>query len=83
MSVKKCDDLSISPWIQRFSHLVPEDRQVLDLAAGGGRHGLWFLEQGHHVTAIDRKINALMVVDENGLVQGALNMHDLLRAGVV
>ena len=31
----------------------------------------------------DRKINALMVVDENRLVQGALNMHDLLRAGVV
>ena len=31
----------------------------------------------------DRKINALLVVDENNLVQGALNMHDLLRAGVV
>ncbi|MDH5353647.1 MAG: KpsF/GutQ family sugar-phosphate isomerase [Gammaproteobacteria bacterium] len=31
----------------------------------------------------DKKINALMVVDENALVQGALNMHDLLRAGVV
>ena len=31
----------------------------------------------------DRKINALMVVDQSGSVQGALNMHDLLRAGVV
>lgn len=31
----------------------------------------------------DHKINALMVVDENNTVQGALNMHDLLRAGVV
>ena len=31
----------------------------------------------------DRKINALMVVDEAARVQGALNMHDLLRAGVV
>jgi arabinose-5-phosphate isomerase len=31
----------------------------------------------------DRKINALMVVDKNNLIQGALNMHDLLRAGVV
>jgi len=29
------------------------------------------------------KINGLMVVDENGVVIGALNMHDLLRAGVV
>ncbi|MEM7565243.1 MAG: CBS domain-containing protein, partial [Pseudomonadota bacterium] len=31
----------------------------------------------------DRKINALMVVDAKRQVQGALNMHDLLRAGVV
>jgi len=31
----------------------------------------------------DKKINALMVVDANHAVQGALNMHDLLRAGVV
>ena len=31
----------------------------------------------------DKKINALMVVDDNNRVQGALNMHDLLRAGVV
>jgi arabinose-5-phosphate isomerase len=31
----------------------------------------------------DKKINALMVVDDDLRVQGALNMHDLLRAGVV
>ena len=31
----------------------------------------------------DRKINALMVLDQNGGIEGALNMHDLLRAGVV
>ncbi|MFT4606548.1 MAG: arabinose-5-phosphate isomerase [Urechidicola sp.] len=31
----------------------------------------------------DHKINALIVVDENNAIQGALNMHDLLRAGVV
>jgi len=30
-----------------------------------------------------RKINALLVVDENQILQGALNMHDLLRAGIV
>jgi arabinose-5-phosphate isomerase len=29
------------------------------------------------------KINALLVVDENDRLIGALNMHDLLRAGVV
>ena len=31
----------------------------------------------------EKKINALMVVGEDLSVQGALNMHDLLRAGVV
>jgi arabinose-5-phosphate isomerase len=31
----------------------------------------------------EKKINALMVVDDELAVQGALNMHDLLRAGVV
>jgi arabinose-5-phosphate isomerase len=31
----------------------------------------------------EKKINALMVVDEELKVKGALNMHDLLRAGVV
>jgi arabinose-5-phosphate isomerase len=31
----------------------------------------------------ENKINALMVVDENNIIQGALNMHDLLRAGIV
>jgi arabinose-5-phosphate isomerase len=31
----------------------------------------------------DKKINALMVVDDDLSVQGALNMHDLLRAGIV
>jgi arabinose-5-phosphate isomerase len=31
----------------------------------------------------ERKINALLVVDDEGRLTGALNMHDLLRAGVV
>lgn len=29
------------------------------------------------------KINALPVTDENGQLTGAINMHDLLRAGVI
>ncbi len=31
----------------------------------------------------EKKINALLVVDEDNRLTGALNMHDLLRAGVV
>ena len=31
----------------------------------------------------EKKINALIVTDQQGQIQGALNMHDLLRAGIV
>jgi arabinose-5-phosphate isomerase len=31
----------------------------------------------------DRAINALLVVDAEGRLEGAMNMHDLLRAGVL
>jgi arabinose-5-phosphate isomerase len=30
-----------------------------------------------------KKINALIVVDEKNIAVGALNMHDLIRAGIV
>ncbi|MGI9484843.1 MAG: class I SAM-dependent methyltransferase [Geminicoccaceae bacterium] len=53
------DNLSISPWIQRLLHLVPEGGLVLDLAAGGGRHTAWCLKRGHAVTALDRRIGDL------------------------
>jgi arabinose-5-phosphate isomerase len=31
----------------------------------------------------DKRINALPVTDTEGRLVGALNMHDMLRAGVV
>jgi arabinose-5-phosphate isomerase len=31
----------------------------------------------------ENRINALIVTDDKGFIQGALNMHDLLRAGIV
>ncbi len=31
----------------------------------------------------EKKINALIVTDDQGQIQGALNMHDLLKAGIV
>jgi arabinose-5-phosphate isomerase len=30
-----------------------------------------------------KKINALLIVDEYNKLSGALNMHDLIRAGIV
>lgn len=48
-----------SPWIQRFSHLVPAGGTVLDVACGQGRHVHWFAQRGHPCVGIDRSADAL------------------------
>lgn len=50
-----------SEWVSRFASLVPAGRPVLDVACGGGRHSLLFLERGHPVTAIDRDVDQVEV----------------------
>lgn len=57
-------DLPPSPWVRRFAAFVekggPSGGAVLDVAAGGGRHSLLFLERGHKVVALDRNTDALL-----------------------
>ena len=48
-----------SPWVQRWSHLVPAGGAVLDVACGQGRHLRWFAQRGHPVTGVDRDAAAL------------------------
>jgi SAM-dependent methyltransferase len=48
-----------SPWVQRWSHLVPAGGAVLDVACGFGRHTRWFAAQGHPVTGVDRSQEAI------------------------
>lgn len=48
-----------SPWVVQWAGLIPPAAPVLDVAAGGGRHTLFFAGRGHPVTAIDRDISAL------------------------
>ena len=43
-----------SAWVQRWSHLVPAEARVLDLACGSGRHVRWFAQRGATVTGVDR-----------------------------
>ncbi len=43
-----------SAWVVRWSHLLPPDARVLDVACGSGRHVHWFAERGDRVTAVDR-----------------------------
>ena len=55
-----------SPWVQRWSHLVPAGGTVLDVACGHGRHLRWFAGRGHAVTGVDRSPEAIAAVAHVG-----------------
>ena len=48
-----------SDWVRRFIPLLPPKGDILDLAAGSGRHTQLLLEHGHRVTALDRDTGPL------------------------
>ncbi len=48
-----------SSWVQRWTHLIPQQGSVLDLACGHGRHMQWLKSKGHRVTGVDRAPEAL------------------------
>ena len=67
-----------SAWVRRFLPLIRPGGKALDLAAGGGRHTRLLLDMGLRVTAVDRKVEALLplagpscVVREIDLENGA------------
>jgi SAM-dependent methyltransferase len=58
--------LEPSPWVQRWSHLVPAGGTVLDVACGSGRHARWFAHRGCRVTVVDRDEAAVTALRELG-----------------
>ena len=56
-------DLAPSPWVRRYAHLVPAGAQVLDLAAGRGRHSRLFAARAAEVVAVDRDASALVALE--------------------
>jgi SAM-dependent methyltransferase len=52
-----------SSWIAAWAGLVPPGATVLDLAAGNGRHTIFFATRGHRVTAVDRDVSGLVASD--------------------
>lgn len=44
----------VSPWIERWTHLVEPGARVLDVACGSGRHVRWFVSHLAQVTGVDR-----------------------------
>lgn len=55
-----------SPWVVRWSHLVPPGATVLDVACGLGRHMRWFHGRGHPVCGVDRAAEAIAAVGPLG-----------------
>lgn len=58
--------LAPSPWVQRWSALVPTAAGVLDVACGSGRHVRWFAQRGCRVTGVDRDAAALDALRDAG-----------------
>jgi hypothetical protein len=48
-----------SRWVERWARCFPSEAAILDVAGGAGRHTLFLLGRGHHVTVIDRDCSAL------------------------
>ena len=67
--------MAASAWVARFCGLIPAGGEVLDLAAGGGRHARLVVGLGHPVVAVDRDVSGL--VDLVGRPGADVVAHDL------
>ena len=65
-----------SAWIERYAHLIPTGARVLDLAAGSGRHALFFSARGNRVVAVDRDSTLLSAISGHpGIETRALDLE--------
>lgn len=55
-----------SAWVQRWTHLIRPNGQVLDVACGAGRHMRWLAAHGHPVMGVDRNEDALALAAPAG-----------------
>ncbi len=62
-----------SPWIARWSHLLPAGCSVLDVACGSGRHLQWFAARGHAVFGVDQ---------DTALAQAKVPQAQLVQADI-
>jgi len=58
-----------SPWVVRFTPLVPRGGTVLDVACGNGRHTRFFLGGGHRVLAVDRDVSRIADIADDPRVE--------------
>ena len=79
-----------SPWVKRFTPLIPKDGLVLDLACGSGRHSEWLAGQGHQILAADQDISAIEALGNPritpkccDLEQDAWPIHEMQFSAIV
>jgi SAM-dependent methyltransferase len=83
------EEMTPSDWVRRWTHLIPRDGTVLDLACGRGRHLRWLASQGLTVLGVDRDEQALSAAQAWGptvqadLEQGAWPLSGRTFTGVV
>ncbi len=68
------DLLDPSPWLRRFTPILPKEGVILDMACGAGRHALYLAQLGYQVLAVDRDIASLSL---SKLPLIDLEAHDL------
>ena len=56
----------------QWAGLIALKADVLDVAAGGGRHSRFLAERGHKVTALDRDTSALALLPDIEIVEADL-----------
>ena len=62
-------ETDISPWLRRFAHLLKPGGEVLDLAAGFGRHSRWLAARGYRVLSADIDISGIADLAESPAVE--------------
>lgn len=67
-------------FIVRFADLVPHDADVLDVAAGSGRHSVFFARRGCRVFSIEREPDLVAALKDLGIeaVEGDIEKAVLL-----
>ncbi len=56
----------------QWAGLIAPQADVLDVAAGGGRHSRFLADRGHKVTALDRDTSALALLPDIKIVEADL-----------
>ena len=67
--------LNASPWVKRFSPLIPAGGVVLDLACGSGRHSELLASSGHQVLAVDQDVSAIESLGNSLITSKCLNLE--------